>query len=58
MEIKEMILIGDTNCDFSDFSITGAILTHTSRLRELYGLFDMSQVRKESPRINIERFLS
>ena len=48
-----MILLGDTNCDFSDFSTTDANLSHISLLRELYDLFDMGQVINEATRVTI-----
>ena len=53
-ENKEMILLGDTNCDFSDFSTTDANLSYISHLRELYDLFGMSQVIKEHTRVTVE----
>ena len=53
-ENKEMILLGDTNYDFSDFSTTNANLSHISHLREIYDLFGMSQLIKEHTRITIE----
>ena len=49
-----MILLGDTNCDFSDLSTTDANLSHISHLHELYDLFGMSQVIKEHTRVTIE----
>ena len=48
-----MILLGDTNCDLSDFSTTDANLSHFSHLHELYDLFGMSLVI-EHTRVTIE----
>ena len=53
-ENKEMILLGDTNCDFSDLFTTDANLSRISHLHELYDLFGMSQVIKEHSRVTIE----
>ena len=53
-ENTEMILLGDTNCHFSDLSTTDANLSHISHLHELYDLFGMSQVIKEHTRVTIE----
>ena len=53
-ENEEMILLGDTNCDFSDLSTTDANMSHISHLHELYDLFGISWVIKEHTGVTIE----
>ena len=47
---KEIIVLGDTNCDFCQRDTTPS---HIMQLRELYHLFDMKQVIKERTRVTL-----
>ena len=53
-ENKEIILLGDTNCDFSNCSTLDANLSNISHLRELYDIFGMSQIINEPTRVTID----
>ena len=50
-EGKEIIILGDTNCDFSN---RDANPSHVVRLRELYDLFGMKQVVSDPTRVTLE----
>ena len=49
-EGKEIIILGDTNCDFCHRDTTPS---HILQLRELYDLFDMKQIIKEPTRVTL-----
>ena len=50
-EGKEIITLGDTNCDFCHRDTTPS---HIMLLRELCDLFDMKQIIKEPTRITLD----
>ena len=50
-EGKEIIILGDTNCDFCHRDTTPS---HIVQLRELYDLFDMKQIIKEPTRVTLD----
>ena len=50
-EGKEIIILGDTNCDFCHRDTTPS---HILQLRELYDLFDMKQIIKEPTRVTLD----
>ena len=50
-EGKEIIILGDTNCDFCHKDTTPSHILH---LRELYDLFDMKQIIKEPTRVTLD----
>ena len=49
--VKEIIILGDTNCDFCHRDTTPS---HILQLRELYDLFDMKQIIKEPTRVTLD----
>ena len=50
-EGKEIIILGDTNCDFCHRDTTPS---HIVQLREVYDLFDMKQIIKEPTRVTLD----
>ena len=50
-EGKEIIILGDTNCDICHRDTTPS---HVVQLRELYDLFDMKQIIKEPTRVTLD----
>ena len=50
-EGKEIIILGDTNCDFCHRDTTPSNIV---QLRELYELFDMKQIIKEPTRVTLD----
>ena len=52
-ESKEMILMGDTNCDLSKDSIENPITSYSRRIRRLYEMFSLQQIIKEPTRVTL-----
>ena len=50
-EGKEIIILGDTNCDFSHANNSPS---HVVQLHELYDLFGMTQLIKEPTRVTLD----
>ena len=50
-ESKEIIILGDTNCDFS--LPRPSVANHSSHLHEIYDLFGLKQLIKEPTRITL-----
>ena len=50
---KEMILMGDTNCDLSKDSIESPLNSNSRRIQRLYEMFSLQQIIKEPTRVTL-----
>ena len=51
---KEMILLGDTNCDFTKTDSDQLIDNNAEHMAHVYGLFNLVQLVEKPTRVNLE----